>query len=61
VGTELIVSGNGASPTTLPGTSPAHYQTVELGFLYVVIRGNTFEGSFIDVNGDVAFARTLTK
>jgi tartrate-resistant acid phosphatase type 5 len=60
-GTALIVSGNGASATTLPGTNPAHYQSVELGFLYVVIRGNTFESSFIDLNGNVAFARTLTK
>jgi tartrate-resistant acid phosphatase type 5 len=60
-GTELIVSGTGSSPTTLPGTNPAYYQSIKLGFLYVVIDGATFTGSFIDVTGNVEFSRTLTK
>jgi hypothetical protein len=60
-GTELIVSGTGASPTTLPGTNQAYYQSVKLGFLYVVIDGTTFTGSLIDVTGNVEFSRTLTK
>jgi tartrate-resistant acid phosphatase type 5 len=60
-GTELIVSGTGASPTSLPGVNPAHYQSVKLGFLYAVISGNTFTGSFIDVDGKVEFTRTVSK
>ncbi len=60
-GTELIVSGTGAEGTALPGTNPARYQSSKLGFLYVTISGRTFQGTFIDVTGNVEFSRTITK
>lgn len=60
-GTELIVSGGGADPTTLPGSNPAYYQEANLGFIYVVISGNTFTGEFIDDKGNVKYTRTITK
>jgi tartrate-resistant acid phosphatase type 5 len=60
-GTELIVSGTGAEPTTLPGTNATYYQSLNLGFLYVVISGNTFEGTFFDVDGNAEFSRKITK
>jgi hypothetical protein len=60
-GTELIVSGAGASSTELEGNNPTHFQSLELGFLYVRIEGNTLTGEFIDTAGTVLFTRTLTK
>jgi len=60
-GTELLVSGAGAAATSLPGSNSKYYQSLKLGFLYIVISGNAFTGSFIDVNGVVEFSRTLTK
>jgi len=41
--------------------NPARHQSLSLGFLYVVIDGNSLTGSFIDVTGRVEFTRTLTK
>jgi hypothetical protein len=60
-GTELIVSGGGASTTDLPGSNPTHYQSDEIGFLYVTIEGRRFTGEFIDANGTVNFTRTFMK
>jgi hypothetical protein len=60
-GTELLVSGGGASNTDMPGKNPTHYQGAHLGFLYVVIKGKTFTGEFIDAQGNVKFTRTITK
>jgi hypothetical protein len=60
-GTELIVSGGGASTTDLEGSNPAHFESDAEGFLYVVIQGNTLTGEFIDTAGNVNFTRTLTK
>jgi tartrate-resistant acid phosphatase type 5 len=60
-GTELIVSGTGASATELEGDNPAHFQSLALGFLYVTIDGDTFTGEFIDTTGAVLFTRTLMK
>jgi hypothetical protein len=34
---------------------------VKLGFLYAVISGNRFTGSFVDVDGTVEFTRTVDK
>ncbi|MSP60214.1 MAG: hypothetical protein EXR72_07710 [Myxococcales bacterium] len=59
--TELIVSGAGASVTDLNGKNLVHYQANTIGFVYVVIAGNTFTADFVDVNGKVEFTRTLTK
>jgi predicted phosphodiesterase len=60
-GTELIVSGSGSSPTTLPGSNPMRYQSVKLGFTYVVITEHTFTASFYVTDGGVEYSRTVTK
>ncbi|HJU42263.1 MAG TPA: metallophosphoesterase [Vicinamibacterales bacterium] len=60
-GTELIVSGSGSSPTTLPGANPVHFQSLSLGFVYVTIQDSTFTAEFIDQNGAVLFTRSITK
>ena len=60
-GTELAVSGAGASATDLPGRNPARFQSKELGFLYVTIVGRTLTAEFIDKTGKVEYTRTLTK
>jgi tartrate-resistant acid phosphatase type 5 len=60
-GTELIISGAGASVTELKGSNPVHFQNLELGFVYIVISGKTLTAEFIDVTGKSEFTRTLTK
>ncbi len=60
-GTELILSGAGASTTTLPGSNPFHFQSIELGFVYVVIEGNRLTAEFIGATGAVLYSRTITK
>ena len=60
-GTELIVSGGGASHTELPGINPTHFQGATTGFLYAIIDGPTFTGEFYDGQGNLIFARTITK
>lgn len=59
--TELIVSGAGSSRSSLPGTNPTAYQSLGLGFLYVVIDGRTFTATFYDDQGAANFTRTLTR
>jgi hypothetical protein len=61
--TELLVSGGGASTTDLdtPPRNRYHWQADSLGFVYVVIQGNTFTGTFYNGNGVAQFTRTLTK
>lgn len=60
-GTELAVSGAGASSTDLPGRNSSRYQSTELGFLYVTIIDRTLTAEFVNKDGSVAFTRTLTK
>jgi hypothetical protein len=60
-GTELIVSGGGASTTELPGSNATRFQALTTGFLYVAIDGNTFTGEFIDASGTTLFSRSITK
>ncbi len=60
-GTELIVSGTGASSTTLPGGNPTRFQSLEPGFVYVVIEGNTLTAEFIDTSGNVLFSRSIER
>lgn len=59
--TQLIVSGAGAKTTPLPGKAPNHYQSDKLGFVYVVVRGNTLTASFHDEQGVMQFTRTVVK
>ena len=60
-GTELIVSGAGASPTELTGANPVHFQSLSLGFVYIVIQDSTMTAEFIDQNGQLLFTRSITK
>jgi hypothetical protein len=60
-GTELIVSGAGASVTELGGSNPFHFQNLELGFVYVLIDGRRLTAEFIDATGKLEFTRTITK
>lgn len=61
VQTQLIVSGAGAKTTGLPGQQRVHYQSKALGFVYVVIQGNTFTASFHDGNGEQQYSRVVVK
>ena len=65
-GTEIVVSGAGASATLLPGTNATQFQSATLGFLYVAATSNcggpqTLQATFFDVTGQPSFSRTLTK
>jgi len=60
-GTELLISGTGSSGTELPGTNPVHFQSLSLGFVYIVIQDSTLTAEFIDQNGTVLFTRTISK
>lgn len=62
-GTELIVSGGGASTTPLatPARNPFHWQSSTRGFIYVVIDGPTFTGTWYDANGAAEYTRSFTK
>jgi tartrate-resistant acid phosphatase type 5 len=60
-GTELVVSGAGASVTTLQNNNPALFTRATVGFLWVEVAGNTLKAEFIDAAGNVEFTRTLTK
>ena len=60
-GTELAVSGAGASVTTLKNNNPALFAKATVGFLWVEVTGNTLRAEFIDTAGNVEFSRTLTK
>jgi tartrate-resistant acid phosphatase type 5 len=60
-GTELAVSGAGAKATELKGTNPSLFQSIELGFLYIVIDGKKLTAEFIDENGVIEFTHTTSK
>jgi tartrate-resistant acid phosphatase type 5 len=60
-GTELVVSGTGAEGTALASRNPSFWESVALGFFYVVIRGKELRGQFINEMGGVEFERILTK
>ena len=59
--TELIISGGGASPTPLDEKlpNPDHFHDSALGFLYVVIAGDTLTGTFFGDDGAARFTRVL--
>ena len=60
-GTELVVSGGGASTDNLPRSHPMRFAAATIGFLYVVVEEKTLTAQFIDDAGNVEFTRTLTK
>lgn len=61
MGTELAVSGAGAKATKLKPNNPALFESVELGFLYIVIEGKKLTADFVDENGNSDFSHTITK
>ncbi|MBI3183247.1 MAG: metallophosphoesterase [Myxococcales bacterium] len=60
-GTELAISGAGASTTELPGSNPYHFQANTLGLLYVRVEGNRVQAEFSDVTGKVEYTRIISK
>lgn len=60
-GTELVVSGGGASTTSIQGKNAAHWEEASSGFFYVKIDGKTLTAEFISATGNVDFSRTVTK
>ncbi len=61
-GTEMIISGAGASTTSLKdrGNAAFYEDATKVGFLYVVVDGDTFTGEFRDGDGALDFTRTFT-
>lgn len=59
--TELVVSGNGASASSLPGANTTRFQSLDLGFFYIVIADGALTGQFINAKGEVLYQRTITK
>jgi len=51
----------GAKATELGGSNPALFQSLELGFLYIVIEDKTLTAEFIDENGVVEFTHVTKK
>ncbi len=62
-GTEMIVTGAGASVTELRdrGNTAFYEDASKVGFMYVEIVDDTFTGSFYDGAGQLDFTRTFTK
>jgi tartrate-resistant acid phosphatase type 5 len=62
-GTQMIVTGAGASTTEIKdrGNKAFYEDATEAGFMYVDIDGNTFTGTFYDKDGNVDFTKTFTK
>jgi tartrate-resistant acid phosphatase type 5 len=61
-GTELIISGAGASTKQLTGMQATNFENDDVvGFVYVVIRDRDFTAEFIDSDGNSLFTRTITR
>lgn len=62
-GTELVVSGSGSKLTTIeaPPLNPVRFASATLGFVYVVIDGQTLTLDVIDSSGATLFSRSITK
>jgi len=60
-GTELVVSGAGSQPTSLPGANATRFQSLGPGFSYVVADGGTLTIELLDADGTLQFSRTLVK
>ena len=58
-GTEVIVSGAGSKTSSLRNKNPTFFQSLELGFLYVVATPNELHGQFITQNGQLDYERSV--
>jgi tartrate-resistant acid phosphatase type 5 len=62
-GTQMIVSGAGATATKLRdrGNKTFYQDASKVGFMYVDVDDDRFTGTFYDGDGQVDFTRTFTK
>lgn len=62
-GTQMIVSGAGASTTAIQdrGNTMFYEDASKVGLFYADIDGDTFTGTFYDADGNVDYTRTFTK
>lgn len=60
-GTELIVSGGGATPTTVTPRYAAYFSKATSGFVYFAVEQDKLTGIFVDADGQAEFTRTLTQ
>jgi hypothetical protein len=60
-GTELIVSGAGATTTSLRerGNKFFYQDATKVGFMYVVVDGDKFTGEFYDADGAMNYSRSF--
>jgi hypothetical protein len=60
-GTQLIVSGAGATTTNIQdrGNTAFYEDATKVGFMYVTIDGDTFTGEFRDGSGALDYTRTF--
>lgn len=59
--TEFIVSGAAGKTSSLGGGNDTWFESSQLGFLYVTLTGDTFEGTFYDADGNVLFQRNFDR
>ena len=59
--TELVISGAGASTSELKGNNASHFESLDIGFFYVVIEDKVLTGQFLNAAGDVLYTGTITK
>lgn len=60
-GTELAVSGAGAKQTGFLGKNATLFQSMELGFLYLIVEPKRITAEFVDENGKVEFVHEIKK
>ena len=57
----VAVSGTGATGPSLPGRNPALFQSVDTGFLYVLVDETKLSAEFVRASGTVDFTKTIEK
>ncbi|HMI93836.1 MAG TPA: metallophosphoesterase [Polyangiales bacterium] len=60
-GSEVIVSGAGAKTSGLSGRNATFFESLELGFLYVVATESQLKGQFITQDGVIDYERVITR
>lgn len=60
-GTELVVSGTGATATSVGSGNKSRFQRSTLGFLYLSVSPTKLSAEFVDSKGETEFTRVLEK
>lgn len=60
-GTQLALSGAGASSRKLEGNNPSLFESERLGFLYISIDGKKLTAEFVGINGETEFTHIIKK